>query len=238
MNSLYEHGTLAMLMAKNLAGTITLEELLKHGSCGLGTFEGLDGEVMILDNEVYQADSTGKVHHVTDMSTTLPFASVHFPQDTHDVDLKAVNFDLLNGDFVHAHQLQNVFAALRLHGTLADVLIRIAPKQERPYPSLLEVAQGQPTFTRQNITGTVFGYYAPAAFGSITAASWHLHFMSDDHQFEGHLLSFTATQMDGDYEVFDQLDQHFPVNNDEFRKSNVDLESLREGIAKSEGHQE
>lgn len=238
MNTLYEHGTLAMLMAKNLAGTITLEELLKHGSCGLGTFEGLDGEVMILDNEVYQADSTGTVHHVTDMSTTLPFASVHFPKDLHSVTVGNVDFDLLNKQFVHDHQLQNVFAALRLHGTLADVLIRIAPKQERPYPSLLKVAQGQPTFTRQNISGTVFGYYAPAAFGSITAAGWHLHFLSDDRQFEGHLLSFSAQTLSGDYEVFEQLDQHFPVNNREFRQSDVDLQSLREGIAKSEGHQE
>lgn len=238
MNTLYEHGTLAMLMAKNLAGTITLGELLKHGSCGLGTFEGLDGEVMILDNEVYQAESSGKVHHITDMQTTLPFASVHFPQDQHKVSLQNVNFDLLNKSFVHDHQLQNVFAALRLHGTLSDVLIRIAPKQERPYPSLLEVAKGQLTFPRKNITGTVFGYYAPAAFGSMTAAGWHLHFLSDDHQYEGHLLSFDSDEMTGDYEVFDQLDQHFPVNDKEFRESDVDIESLREGIAKSEGHQD
>lgn len=238
MNTLYEHGTLAMLMAKNLAGTITLEELLKHGNCGLGTFEGLDGEVMILDGEVYQADSTGTVHHVTDMATTLPFASVHFPKDLRDVKLTAVDFAKLNGDFVHAHQLQNVFAALRLHGTMDDVLIRIAPKQERPYPSLLEVAQGQPTFRRHNISGTIFGYYAPEAFGSITAAGWHLHFLSDDRQFEGHLLNFSAQEMSGDYEIFDQLDQHFPIRNDEFRQSDVDLESLREGIAKSEGNQD
>lgn len=237
MNVLYEHGTLAMLMAKNLAGTITLKDLLKHGSCGLGTFEGLDGEVMILDNQVYQADSTGQVHHITDMTTTLPFASVHFPKDKQPVSLTKVDFDLLNKDFVAQHQLQNVFAALRLHGTLSDVLIRIAPKQKRPYPSLLEVAQGQPTFPRQNISGTIFGYYAPEAFGSITAAGWHLHFLSDDHQYEGHLLSFAAAQLMGDYEVFDQLDQHFPVNNKEFRQSDVDLASLREGIAKSEGHQ-
>ncbi|WP_295731861.1 acetolactate decarboxylase [uncultured Limosilactobacillus sp.] len=237
MNTLYEHGTLAMLMARNLAGTITLQELLKHGSYGLGTFEGLDGEVMILDNEVYQADSTGNVHHITDMSKTLPFASVHFPQKPRDVALKDLDFKLLNGAFVHDHQLQNVFAALKLHGTLSEVLIRIAPKQVRPYPSLLEVAQGQPTFTAQDISGTIFGYYAPSAFGSVTAAGWHLHFISDDHQFAGHLLSFAAPQMNGNYEVFDQLDQHFPIHNDEFRQSDVDLKSLRQGIAQSEGHQ-
>lgn len=236
MNTLYEHGTLAMLMAKNLAGTITLEDLLKHGNCGLGTFEGLDGEVMILDGEVYQAESSGKVNHITDMQTTLPFASVHFPKDLHDASLQNVNFDLLNGPFVHERKLQNVFAALRLHGTLQDVLIRIAPKQERPYPSLLEVAKGQPTFPRKNMSGTIFGYYAPESFGSITAAGWHLHFLSDDHQYEGHLLSFNAQSMTGNYEIFDQLDQHFPVNNKEFRESDVDVKSLREGIAKSEGH--
>ena len=59
ISTLYEHGTLASLMAGNMAGTITLEDLLKHGSTGIGTFDGLDGEVIILDGEVYQAVSDG-----------------------------------------------------------------------------------------------------------------------------------------------------------------------------------
>ncbi len=68
----------AALMAGNFDGTITVSDLLKHGSMGIRTFTGLDGEVVILNNEVYQAVSSGQVNHITDMDATMPFASVHF----------------------------------------------------------------------------------------------------------------------------------------------------------------
>ncbi|MBC6910798.1 acetolactate decarboxylase, partial [Lactobacillus reuteri] len=185
MTTLYEHGTLAALMAGNFDGTITVGDLLKHGSMGIGTFTGLDGEVVILNNEVYQAVSSGQVNHITDMDATMPFASVHFPAEQQDITLRNVNFAKLNNDFVKEHQLANVFAFLQLSGEFKHVKIRIAPKQEKPYPTLLDVAQHQPEFAADNIAGTIIGYYAPEIFGTITAAGWHLHFISDDRQFAG-----------------------------------------------------
>lgn len=238
MSTLYEHGTLASLMAGNMAGTISVRELLTHGNTGIGTFDGLNGEVIILDGEVYQAVSNGEVHHITDLSATMPFASVHYPDQLQDLTIQDVDFNLLNNDLVHQNMLTNVFAALRLSGPFDHVKIRIAPQQERPYPSLLEVANNQPTFTADNLNGTIIGYYAPEIFGSVTAAGWHLHFISDDRQFAGHLLEFNAGQLSGDLQVFDQLDQHFPIADHDFRKANVNLATLREDIAKSEGNRD
>ena len=235
MSKLYEHGTLAALMAGNMAGTIAVGDLLKHGNTGIGTFDGLNGEVIILNGEVYQAVSDGHVNHVTERDAKMPFASVHFPDHPTPVTLQQVNFDLLNGQFVQDHQLANVFAFLKLSGHFEKVHTRIAPKQERPYPSLLEVAKGQPEFHRQDSDGTILGYYAPDVFGSITAAGWHLHFISDDRQFAGHLLGFSADQLKGDFEIFDTLEQHLPIEDQDYRQSKVDLQSLRAGIAAAEG---
>lgn len=184
-------------MAGNFAGTITVGNLLKHGSTRIGTFAGLDGELVILDNEVYQAVASGRVSHITDMDATMPFAAVHFPQKTQPITLTDVNFARVNHDLVATHQLNNVFAFLQLHGAFERVKTRIAPKQEQPYPTLLEVAQHQPEFSATDITGTVLSYYAPAIFGTITAAGWHLRFISDDCQFAGHLLDFAAQSYQG-----------------------------------------
>jgi acetolactate decarboxylase len=236
ITTLYEHGTLASLMAGNFAGTVKVGDLLKHGSTGIGTFDGLDGEVIIINNDVYQAVSSGKVNYITDMNAMMPFASVHFPQDLQALSLTDVDFAQLNGNFVQEHKLGNVFAFLQLSGQFDHVKIRIAPKQAKPYPSLLEVAQQQPEFTKDHVTGTILGYYAPEIFGTITAAGWHLHFISDDRQFAGHLLSFTAPKLAGNFEIFDNLEQHLPVEDQEFRDSTVDMSTLREGIAKSEGN--
>ncbi len=85
----------------------------------------------------------------------------------------------------------NVFAFLQLSGEFEHVKIRIAPKQEKPYSTLLDVAQHQPEFTAENISGTIIGYYAPrnflADYGSGLAP---FIFISDDRQFAGHLLAF------------------------------------------------
>ena len=238
ISTLYEHGTLASLMAGNMAGTITVADLLKHGNTGIGTFDGIDGEVVILDGKVYQAVADGTVNQVTDLQAKLPFASVHTPADLEKVRLTGVDFNTLNGSFIQQHELQNVFAALRLTGTFNHVKIRIMPKQKPPYPNLLEVANMQALFSRDQVEGTIIGYYAPEIFGSVTAAGWHLHFISADRQFAGHLLEFSAPQASGDLQVVDTVEQHLPVTDQAFRQSEVDLATLRDGIAQSEGNQD
>lgn len=45
---LFQHGTLGALMAGLMNGTETIEQILKHGTLGLGTLHGLDGEVIFL----------------------------------------------------------------------------------------------------------------------------------------------------------------------------------------------
>ena len=235
MATVYEHGTLASLMAGSLGGTITLGELMKHGSEGLGTFDGLDGEVVMLDGEVYQATSDGVVHHVTDKNVTLPFASVHFPgDDQQDVSVEAKDLKDLTTKVTDQFNLKNVFAYVRLQGTFDHVKIRIAPKQERPYPSLLKVAENQPTFVKDQAEGEVVGYYSPAIFGTVTSAGWHLHFISEDRQFEGHLLELDGTKASGKLEVFDSFEQHLPVNDKDFRNEEVDLKTLSASIEAAE----
>lgn len=235
MTQLYEYSTLASLMAGNFDGTITIKDLLKHGSYGLGTFSGLDGEVVILNNEVYQAVSSGKVNHITDLNAKLPFASVHFPENMKAITFSDVDFDKVNQEFVNQNKLNNVFAFLKLDGNFSYLKTRIAPKQNKPYPSLLEVAKKQPEFEYHDIKGTLLGYYAPAIFGRVTASGWHLHFISADRKVAGHMLDFKADNLTGNYEIFDDLIQHFPVENPNFRNSNVNLESLEADISASEG---
>lgn len=238
MTVLYEHGTLASLMAGNFDGTITLDELLSHGNQGVGTFAGLDGEVIILDGHVYQAVSSGKVNEITDLSEELPFASVHFSKPGEELTLEKADFEFINEKIPEKYELQNVFAAIRLRGKFSKIHTRIAPKQEKPYPSLLAVSKEQAEFEYTNVTGTVVGYYAPAIFNTVTAGGWHLHFISDDRQIGGHLLEFEGENLQGNLEIFDTLEQHFPINNQEFRKGKVNLETLQKDIAASEGNNE
>ena len=47
-------------------GSITVEDLKEHGDTGLGTFDGLNGEMIVIDGEVYRAAGDGTVEEVSD----------------------------------------------------------------------------------------------------------------------------------------------------------------------------
>lgn len=236
MTTLYQHSTLGALMARQFAGTTTAAELLTHGDTGIGTLDGVDGEVIILDGQMYQAESNGTVNHITALNdTSLPFATVHFAGESEAITLPHTDFAGL-ASLADSHHFHNNFAALRLHGDFSHVLVRIAPKSEAPYPSLATVAENQPTFTAENITGTIIGYYSPELYQGAVAAGWHLHFLSDDHTFGGHLLALTGDNLTGTLEEFADFQLHLPIDNASFKNHTLDLDGLNEGIAAAEGH--
>ncbi|MDR3242017.1 MAG: acetolactate decarboxylase [Lactobacillaceae bacterium] len=235
MATLYQHSTLAALMASLFKGTLTLEELLKNGDTGIGTLEGVNGELVILDGHVYHASGDGSIREVTDLLETVPFASVHFNDQT----AKNVVVPPTNGDglqkFAEENNLLNTFAAFNLHGEFKHVKVRIAPASTAPYPTLAEVAKNQPIFETDNVTGTIVGYFAPDLFEGATAAGWHLHFLSDDHQFGGHLLLCETGELTGTVQVFENLDLHFPIQDPDFMEHNLNLHGLNESIQAAEG---
>ena len=51
-DEVYQISTISSLLAGGYDGDTTVAELLRHGSFGLGTFNGVDGEMMALDGRV------------------------------------------------------------------------------------------------------------------------------------------------------------------------------------------
>ena len=73
--TLYQVSTLQGLMAGAFDGVVTFGELRRHGDLGIGTLQGLDGEMILLDGQAWQARADGQVVRVADQQTT-PFATV------------------------------------------------------------------------------------------------------------------------------------------------------------------
>lgn len=236
MKTIYQHSTLGALMGRQFQGTTTAKDLLTHGDTGIGTLDGVNGEVIILDGEMYHAESDGTVHHITDVeNTTLPFSTVHFASPDTALSIAQSDFKGLAA-LADEYSFHNNFVAIRLHADFSHVLVRIVPKSEVPYPSLASVAENQPTFMAENISGTIVGYYSPELYQGAVAAGWHLHFLSDDKQFGGHLLEIQATALHGNLEQFSDFQLHLPIDNPSFKKHTLDLDGLNEGIAAAEGN--
>ena len=58
-------------------GDVSYAELARMGNFGIGTFDGMDGEMIALDGQFYQARSDGSVRPA-DNSLETPFATVTF----------------------------------------------------------------------------------------------------------------------------------------------------------------
>ena len=61
-------------------------------------------------------------------------------------------------------------------------------RQSEPYPPLADVVARQVTWERQDIRGTLVGYWFPEYLSALNAPGYHLHFISDDRQVAGHML--------------------------------------------------
>jgi acetolactate decarboxylase len=185
---LYQTSTLDALMLGIYDGPLTFRELAQQGDFGLGTLNGLDGEMIALDGRFYQVTADGVAHEIA-ADTHTPFAAVTFfdRDQTARIEDEATFADLL-GSLEGLLTTTNVFYAIRIDGTFPYVKTRSVPRQQRPYPKLADVIAHQPTFELRDVKGTMVGFRCPAYVKGINVAGYHFHFIDDARSKGGHVL--------------------------------------------------
>jgi acetolactate decarboxylase len=192
---------------------IPLSEVKKHGDFGLGTFDHLDGEMVMLDGAIYQITSDGRVREVGERAMT-PFSCVTFYRPVSHDQLDAV---LSYDDFLtwirRLLPSPNLCYALRIEGQFASVTVRSVPKQES-YRPLVEVAKEQPVFQFWKTAGTLAGFFTPAFLGSLNVPGLHLHFLSEDLQHGGHLLACQPHHVRAGVQILNRVEVALPISLD------------------------
>lgn len=231
--TLFQHGTLALLVPGLLKGTMKMGELLKHGDTGIGTGEGLDGEVIILGSTAYHIHATGDVTTVSN-SFRMPFANAHFARYVPLAEFENVDEADLNKQMVSLSCAVNTFFSVEIHGTFSNIRTRAAVQSKPPYQTLAETSKNQSVFTRDRIDGTLLGCYSPQLFEGATVGGFHHHFISDDHKFGGHVLGFHLVKGDVSYQLFDTFEQHLPVNDKQYMGHDFSDDHIQGDIHQSE----
>jgi len=172
-------------------GSITAAELKTLGNIGIGTFDGLDGELIMLNGVIYRANQDLEVNAVDD-KIKIPFSNVTFFEKDFAVKLKNIadknSLESLLNKFVQKHGA-NAFYFVKMPATFNSILVRSEAKQKKPYPTIVEALQAtQKEKTFENIKGTVVGLYCPEYMGGLNSTGWHFHFVSEDKKFGGHVL--------------------------------------------------
>jgi len=208
---------------------IPLEKIRTHGDFGLGTFDSLDGEMVMLDGRVYQIAGDGVVREVNVKDAATPFAIVTFyrPISHDDLD-EELDYASFQEWILQLLPSPNLFYALRIEGSFADVKVRSVPRQEN-YRPLVDVARDQPEFTFTEAEGTLAGFFTPAFLESLSVPGLHLHFLSTDRTQGGHLLGCRPRRVRAGVQFVTTLELGLPMSLDyltwDFRRdTGADLE--------------
>ncbi len=209
----FQVSTLQALLEGVYDGVLPLSELKQHGNLGIGTFEGLDGEMLLLDGVVYQVRADGKVYRPED-SIKTPFAAVVPFQAEHTATVKAESFKELETLIDRLAPNRNLPLVVRLEGTFDYVKTRSVPGQQKPYPRLAEVTKNQPTFEMTGVKGVIIGFRLPDFIKGVNLPGYHFHFIDEAKERGGHLLECRLAKGELATAVASDLRLHLPTHGD------------------------
>jgi len=186
--TLFQVSTLGALLQGVYDGTTTVRELRAHGDYGIGTFDALDGEMLVNQGIFYQLRSDGTCH-VMPKDARSPFAAVTFFDADRAIPVENLTVpDEIDGALQSALPTVNVFYAVRIVGEFEHVKVRSVPRQVKPYPPLTEVVKTQPVFEHHDLHGTLVGFRCPPFVQGLNVPGYHFHFIDADAKVGGHVL--------------------------------------------------
>ncbi|MEL4305306.1 acetolactate decarboxylase [Methanococcoides sp. LMO-2] len=188
---LYQVSTIDALLEGLYGGEVSMEELKLHGDTGLGTFDSLDGEMIVIDGDVYQMRADGIAYPVDD-TTTTPFAAVTYFESDESIkvegNLNSSEVALLIGENLPS---ENIMYAIRIDGAFEHMKVRSVPAQEEPYPLLVDViADEQAVFELEDVEGSIVGFWLPYYVEGINVPGFHFHFIDSERGKGGHVLDY------------------------------------------------
>lgn len=195
-NKMYQVSTLQALALGYTRTVVRAEELLRKGDTGLGTFEGVDGEMIVMEGHCYRADQDGRVSEVAP-ETGIPFAAVARLYGEQRFALDGLpNIDSVRSELTE--RIEGRFGLNSMHVVRIDgEFQKVDARSESPYRShhvtLKRIlSETQKAFLFENIRGSLVGVYFPDYMDGINMPGWHLHFVSEDRTKGGHVFDVSV----------------------------------------------
>lgn len=234
-NSLYQYGVADAFVGGLFDASYSWRALKRHGDFGLGAPGMLDGELTICDGKAYQTQASGKTTLVDDnFKTALAFVTFFNPDTTFYISGKidqAAAFQQIDQYLHH----KNGMYAIRITGAFEQLKTRAFPAYtQQPYPPLATLLHTQHFFEIKNTSGVLVGYKLPPYINGVSIEGYHFHFLSDDRQQGGHMLTFSGNGLKVEVAELKGFQLEVPgddtFHNFEFKKKqNIDLEKVEKG---------
>lgn len=225
-NKIYQVSTLQALALGYSRSVVKVEEFLEHGDTGLGTFENVDGEMIVVDGVCYQAKQDGSVIQ-TDGKAGVPFAVVGSLENGRSFridekkDIEGIKLELTLR-IEEGFGLNSIHIA-RIDGFFDIIHARAGNPYRSQHVSLKNIlSKTQKDFCFEQLYGTLVCVYYPDYMDGINAAGWHLHFISEDRKLGGHVFRVSMRSGECLLQKMDKIEIQLP------REAAFDTYSLKE----------
>jgi acetolactate decarboxylase len=185
-------GTYDYLISPDYDGLAPLSFVLTGQTLGLGTFDRLDGELVIVGGQAYRVGVDGTPQLVsaergTPFAETIPFTperSGPVAPGTPCSALPAAVNALAGTDAG--------IIAVRVRGTFTNLVTRSVSAQSSPYVPRATAIAGQTVFPLGQRVAVLVGFRTGADLAGTGAPGLHLHGLTTDRSAGGHVLSCVA----------------------------------------------
>lgn len=191
-NSVFQVSTFSSLKRGSYDGQVSFQHLKSFGDFGIGTLEGIDGEMIALDGRFFQVKTDGKAYEIDDAAST-PFAVVtFFKPDDQFVRTRIESLKYLHQLLDDRIPSMDLPCALKIEGKFTFMKVRSVSGQEKPYPNLEVVLRNQVIFEFKDIVGTLVGFRFPDFMEGVNVPGYHFHFVDAERKTGGHVLDCGA----------------------------------------------
>ena len=193
-HELFQTSTIQALLGGAFDGDVTLSELRQHGDLGLGTLNGLDGELIVIDGQVFKAEldctlSRPSLESRTPYAVVVPFTPGREQRLRGPIDTASLERRLW-----HQGDRPSAPTAVRIDGHFDMVRVRSVQKQAPPYSSLADAIAHEHRLELYDTCGTMAGFCFPDDLDGIELVGFHLHFVTDSRACGGHVLDFALRE--------------------------------------------
>lgn len=210
-DAIYQIATWKGVNAGLFQGVASCADVLKRGDFGIGVFEALDGECIILDGHAYRVGSNGELQTAS-ATNRLCFAMVKlFDANQSGIRAEPLSFSELLELFDSMLQTKNLPLAIKVDGDFSNVTLAGVAKQAEPYPPFSQALESQTTQTLKNVTGTLVGFRMPSYFGEASPTGYRLYFLKRDRTVGGRVLDLRVRNMRFDFDYSHRLHTELPA---------------------------
>ncbi len=208
----YQISSLAGLEHGVFFPTTTVGELKKHGDFGVGAFEHMDGELILINGKAYNGMYDGSVVLMDDKAP-ITYGAVSFFKASKTTTLNNINSyeEMMKSIDALLPNINN-FYAFKINAKFSYVKYRSTDKQDQPYPPLSQVIATQSIFEVKDVKGTFVGVRLPHFIKNVYAPGYHLHFITDDKKQGGHILEVKFDEAKVQIQYLSQMLIKMPTN--------------------------